>query len=64
MELAQKYEKYVAAKRHLVEVLGICLSLFIIFTIIRGQYSVPVCSEGKHTYARCRHDIPFPKEFP
>ena len=42
MELAQKYEKYVAAKRHLVEVLGICLSLFIIFTIIRGQYSVPV----------------------
>jgi len=42
MELPQKYEKYVAVKRHVVKVLGICLSLFIIFTIIRGQYSVPV----------------------
>jgi TRAP transporter 4TM/12TM fusion protein len=42
MELSQKYEKYVALKRHVVKGLGIFLSLFIIFTIIRGQYSVPV----------------------
>jgi len=42
MELSRKYEKYIAAKRHVVKVLGICLSSFIIFTIIRGQYSVPV----------------------
>lgn len=42
MELAQKYEKYAAVKRLLVKVLGICLSLFIIFTIVRGQYSVPI----------------------
>ncbi|MBW2056856.1 MAG: TRAP transporter fused permease subunit [Deltaproteobacteria bacterium] len=42
METPQKHQKYLALKRHIVEVLGISLSLFIIFTIVRGQYSVPV----------------------
>lgn len=42
MELSSKYEKYLLIKRYLVKVLGLCLSLFIIFTIIRGQFSVGI----------------------
>lgn len=42
MDLPHKGEKYDVVKRYLVRILGICLSSFIIFTIISGQYSVPV----------------------
>lgn len=42
MELSSKYEKYFLVKRYLVKVLGLGLSLFIIFTIIRGQFSYGV----------------------
>jgi len=36
------YEKYRWTKAHLVNLLALFMSLFIIYTIIRGQFSVPV----------------------
>lgn len=42
MELSSEYEKYLLMKRYLVKLLGLGLSLFIIFTIIRGQFPVEV----------------------
>ena len=42
MELSLKYKRYILMKEYLRKILGLCLSLFIIFTIIRGQFSIPV----------------------
>jgi len=42
MEFLSKDNQYTQMKLYLVKILGIGLSLFIIFTILRGQFSVPL----------------------